>query len=652
MPLRCLLFSSNEEMVQPIWQVLADLGIEGEYCSSAVDAVERVTTQLFQIVITDWEDQPEATFLLKTARDQKASQRPLTLAIVSDDARLPEALQAGANSILLRPIRPEQVRDTMNTACQLLRTKQPSPAPLTPEAPGQPHAREPLAAAAAATGASAIAPVSLPAEPEKTFRAGEFLQSQSSAPGAQFDTECDVQKSMNQVVASEVDALTELEPMAAAVEHAPQSAPLPVAPRTALDGWASLQARLTRPGHAALPDSPSPEPSTKNELLAYGETPSFGSQPAPQTENSQTSKKDSPQDVEAEAALFSYMSGHSAESPQPTAESRQRRVKPFLVTALAVACLLLVVVPRIRGKLLVFYRHTARAGRNWLNPQPVQVPQALTQHETFEQDSNEYKLPVATNIPDATTDPSQIRVLPVVDPTAKVKGAGADAAGAQINPGDNSATDQSQVGSMANVQPQVVDSPAKDQTGPTAGNLAGSTAAASPVVLPPSQAQPLSSAPQPSPAPPQPRALPVPLPVSTPPHAIPSGENAGIPSSLRSQLASTTPDASGAKPVEAAMSSIEPVNLPASSLPGLAAQPVEPVYPDAAKASRQRGSVVLQVLIGRDGAVQDAKFLQGSLVFARAAIDAVRQWQFKPYTLNGHAVSVQSTITLNFKPPA
>ena len=82
-----------------------DLGIEGEYCRSAVDAVEKVTTQLFQIVITDWDDQPEATFLLKTARDQKAAQRPLTLAIVSDDARLPEALQAGANSVLVKPIR-------------------------------------------------------------------------------------------------------------------------------------------------------------------------------------------------------------------------------------------------------------------------------------------------------------------------------------------------------------------------------------------------------------------------------------------------------------------------------------------------------------------------------------------------------------------
>jgi TonB family protein len=654
MPLRCLLFSSNEEMVQPIWQVLADLGIEGEYCSSAVDAVERVTTQLFQIVITDWDDQPEATFLLKTARDQKASQRPLTLAIVSDDARLPEALQAGANSILLRPIRAEQVRDTMNTACQLLRAKQPSPAPLTRETPGQLHAKETLAVATAAAAVSAtpIAPVPVSHEPEKTFRTGEFLQSQSSAPGAQFDTECEVQKSMNQVVASEVDALTELEPMAAAVEHAPQSAPLPVAPRTALDGWASLQARLTRPGHAALPDSPSPEPSTKNELLAYGETPSFGSQPAPQTENSQTSKKDSSQDVEAEAALFSYMSGQSAETPQPAAEAPPRRIKPFLVIALATLSLALIAMPRTRGRLLIFYRHTARAGRNWLNPQPMQVPQAVSQHETFEQDSNEYKLPVAANIPDATTDPSQIRVLPVIDPTAKAKGTGTDAAGAQINPGDTSATDQSQVGSLANGQPQVVDSAAKDQTAPTAGNLAGSTAAASPVTLPPRQVQLSPAMQQPAPVPAQARPVAVPLPVSTAPRGIPSGANAGIPSSLRSQLASSTPEASGAKPLDAAMSSIEPVSLPASALPELASQPAQPVYPDAAKASGQRGSVVLQVLIGRDGAVQDVKFLQGSLVFAQAAIDAVRQWQFKPYTLNGRAVSVQSTITLNFKPPA
>src|ERR1700678_4630500 len=134
MPLRCLLFSSDETVVQSIRQVLTDLGIEGEYCQSAVDAVERVTTQLFQIVITDWDDQPEAAFLLKTARDLKAAHRPLALAIVSDDARLPEALQAGANSVLSKPIRPEQVRDTMSTACELLRAKLP-PVPAHPPTP-------------------------------------------------------------------------------------------------------------------------------------------------------------------------------------------------------------------------------------------------------------------------------------------------------------------------------------------------------------------------------------------------------------------------------------------------------------------------------------------------------------------------------------
>jgi len=143
-----------------------------------------------------------------------------------------------------------------------------------------------------------------------------------------------------------------------------------------------------------------------------------------------------------------------------------------------------------------------------------------------------------------------------------------------------------------------------------------------------------------------------PVQYTAPPHAVSATVSAGIPTSLRSQTASSVPEASGAKPVEAAMASIEPVSLPELVTRELLIQPVDPQYPAAAKASGQRGSVVLQVLIGRDGTVQDAKFLQGSLVFARAAIDAVVQWRFKPYSMNGRAVSVQSVITLNFKPSA
>ncbi|MGA8838849.1 MAG: TonB family protein [Candidatus Sulfotelmatobacter sp.] len=645
-------------MVRPIWQVLTDLGIEGEYCHSAVDAVEKVTTQLFQIVITDWEDQPEATFLLKTARDLKAAQRPLTLAIVSDDSKLPEALQAGANSVLVRPIRPEQVRDTMSTACELLRAKQSPPRPA--ESAGQPAVKEAAAmAAAAAAGAASVsgqAPASAPApvfapvtpEPEKTFRAGEFLQSPSTAPGAQFVTECEIQKSITEASAPEVDALTELEPMAASVESAPAE---PANPRKALDGWASLQARLTRPSVPAA-NGPSPaEAPRQNEFLGLGEMAGFGLQGAPSSESGEAPKKESRREAESEAALFSYIEGEAKEDADSAVRPGPRRSKAILVSALAVACVVLAAMPRTRRSLLTIYRNSTHAGRNWLNPPPVPVPAAVTQHETFEQDSNEYKLPVAANIPDATTDASQIRVLPVVDPTAKPS-KGADAVSGQDVTGESASTVQGQnAGQNApveNEQTQGVESQVKEPNASSPGDVAMAAPGGAPTVVQAQENAPVvqQAAPQP---PPRPIAIPV---QNSPQHVVPAGTDAAIPSSLRSQTASSTPEASGAMPVEAAMSSIEPVNLPEPAAWGLLTQPVDPVYPDAAKASGQRGSVVLQVLIGRDGAVQDAKFLQGSLVFARAAIDAVKQWRFKPYTLNGRTVSVKSLITLNFKPPA
>jgi protein TonB len=637
------LFSSDEEMVKPIWPVLADLGIEGEYCGSAVDAVEKVTTQLFQIVITDWEDQPEATFLLKTARDQRAAQRPLTLAIVKDEAKLPEALRAGANSVLLNPIRPEQVRDTMSTACELLRSKQPSSAQPS-QAPAQKSRVLETPARTAGGSAAAAAPAPLTQAPDKAFRAGEFLQSSSSAPGAQFDTESDVQKSLDQAATAQVDALTELEPMAAAAAEEPAG---PAEPTEALTGWASLQARLTKSVPQTLVEA-----STKNELLSYGETASDGAQAPPPAQNTEPTTKHSSEETQSEAALFSYMAGETKkEDAEPAKESGPRHNKIFLVGALAVACLVLAAVPGTRQSLQLAYRSAVRAGRNWLNPPPVSVPPTVTQHETFGQEGDEYKLPVAANIPDATTDPSQIRVLAVIDPTAK-PAKGTDASGAQGTSGDNGPADQNQSGSGGNGPPQTAASPVQDQT-TTAGNATPSVATALPSAV--SSTVPT----QPNlPAPPaafsqqKPQPIPQPTQISAPLHTVPAGSSSAIPSSLRTQTASMTPDASGAKPVEAALSSIEPVNLPESAAWDLLAQKVDPVYPDAAKAAGQRGSVVLQVLIGRDGTVLDAKFMQGSLVFARSAIDAVKQWHFTPYSLNGRAVSIQSLITLNFKPPS
>ena len=646
MPLRCLLFSSNEQTVQPIWQVLTDLGIEGEYCHRAVDAVERVTTQLFQIVITDWEDQPEASFLLKTARDLKAAQRPLILAIVGEEARLPEALRAGANSVLVKPLRAEQVRDTMSTACELLRSKlQPSPKPAAPVAL-QEKAETAAMASAAAAGAVSV-PASVIQTPEKTFRAGEFLTSASSAPGAEFDTEteCDVQKSLDQAAALEVDALTELEPTASSVEEA--EAAKPVDPRKALTGWASLQARLTKPMVQPAEDAPA-----KSEMLSYGETPSYGAPPSPRAAKEKNPlEKESLEEPEAEAALFDSVAGESEDRAQPAERPGSKRSKVLWMSAFAVACVVLMAVPRTRRSLQMVYRHAAHAAVNWLNPPPAPLPQAVTQHDSFGQSGDEYKLPTTENIPDATTDPSQVRVLPVIDPTAKPE-KGQEANGGQSTTGESNAadqhqTDQSQMGQGQSEQAQMGKDQIKDSTPTSVGAVPESASAASPSSAP-SAAQP----PNVKTAVPQPRLVTSTVQPVAPPHTVSAGSSMGIPSSLKSQMASTTPDAGGNKPAEAAMSAIEPVHLPESAARDLLVQPVDPQYPAAARASAQRGSVVLQVLIGRDGAVQDVKFLQGSLVFARAATDTVKQWRFKPYSMNGRAVSVQSVITLSFKPPA
>jgi len=96
------------------------------------------------------------------------------------------------------------------------------------------------------------------------------------------------------------------------------------------------------------------------------------------------------------------------------------------------------------------------------------------------------------------------------------------------------------------------------------------------------------------------------------------------------------------------MQSIEPVVVPEAAERALLADQPAIDYP--ANARGQQGTVILQVLIGRDGSVQDAKFLQGSLAFARTAIDGVKLWKFKPYSMNGRAVSVQTTMTMAFKP--
>ncbi len=75
---------------------------------------------------------------------------------------------------------------------------------------------------------------------------------------------------------------------------------------------------------------------------------------------------------------------------------------------------------------------------------------------------------------------------------------------------------------------------------------------------------------------------------------------------------------------------------------------VTPTYPPEAGRARIEGSVVLLAVIGKDGSVQDVRVESGLPILAQAAVDAVKQWRYRPYLLNGEPVEVDSRITINF----
>lgn len=654
MSLRCFSFSSDQGTTAILRQILSDLGVEGEFCTNAVPAVERITNQPFQLVIIDWDQQPEAGLLLNTARERKAAERPITLAIVSNDADAPKALHAGANSLLRKPIVASQAAETLATARDLLRSKQASSA-------------NPSTAVVASPSVPAFSVL-----PDRTggtnLRAGEFLQTHTLAPGGLFETETNVLGQSEE--SAQTDPVKELEPMAASVGEEPASAPSAAKPggSRGLQWYLNHRAKgqpysSSAPASSAAAAAPAQvAPSTANpargnpELLGYEQTSAYSPSRAASARPSVGEPRQEPpakpeptvrqqkHEQKREAELFAYMQGEKQHRSEQPVSSGVLFGKRAIVPAILLASIAVMAAPQApwHARLQGLWHGGQQRLHTWLNPQPVIPTPRPAAHESFTRPGDEYKLPVAEPIPDATTDPTQIEVVPVIDPTIK-----------KTNPEGGNTIDSSAV--PAQPSSTGADTPAQTTTTPLPENqpAPASSDPFRPVVerTVPSNHQ-ISVIEPPVAA--HPESTPVfPVVVVTPrntqpqPQSHPVSPAGSIPQSLKSQLAPATAVTVN-KPVDAGPAAIEPVPVPEAVERGLILDSPSPAYPSSARG--QQGTVVLQVLIARDGTVQEAKFMQGSLIFARNAADSVKQWRFKPYILNGRPVSVQSQLTLKFKP--
>jgi TonB family protein len=123
--------------------------------------------------------------------------------------------------------------------------------------------------------------------------------------------------------------------------------------------------------------------------------------------------------------------------------------------------------------------------------------------------------------------------------------------------------------------------------------------------------------------------------------ALPSTVASANDNNLSGLISSATPDLP--KP------SLATLRISQGVSQGLVIKRVQPKYPPAALAVHTQGAVQIEATITKDGIVSNLKVLSGDPVLAKAAVEAVRQWRYKPYYLDGEPVEIQTQITVNFK---
>ncbi len=121
------------------------------------------------------------------------------------------------------------------------------------------------------------------------------------------------------------------------------------------------------------------------------------------------------------------------------------------------------------------------------------------------------------------------------------------------------------------------------------------------------------------------------------PGGVPGGSAGGVLGGMLSAANSTAPKVQ-----------VQKVRVSQGVLQGNAISQPKPIYPAIAKSARISGSVVLAATIGKSGNIENLRLVNGHPMLVPAAMDAVRQWRYKPYLLNGDPVEVETSITVNF----
>jgi protein TonB len=125
------------------------------------------------------------------------------------------------------------------------------------------------------------------------------------------------------------------------------------------------------------------------------------------------------------------------------------------------------------------------------------------------------------------------------------------------------------------------------------------------------------------------------------PGGIPGGQVGGVLGGIIGGVGSLPPPPPKAAP--------QRIRVGGNVVEGRRIRYVQPVYPPIARQAHISGTVVVHAIIAKDGSVQELQLMSGHPLLVQAAMDAIRQWRYQPYLLNGEPVEIDTTINVIFQ---
>ena len=607
---QALLFCSDEKLARVVTQVFSELDFAVEPVNEPFAAVKQLMTQRYDAIVVDCENEQNASLLFKSARNSSSNQSSLAIAVVEGQTGVAKAYRIGANLVLTKPINVEQAKGTLRVARGLLRknadaagTSASAPATSSKAASASAATSFPPASRSSAAAAPPPSPPQLPAF-EAPMEAPMAAPLQEARP-----------------LPTEFPTTTAL----AKVEHNPAAVPAPAAQgKTTIAAEPALESQppesagtvkndgvkddVVKNKAANVAAASVPAQSTSS---AFTSAPGSAAAAAPAKEVTAPPAKEDKvvKSKVVQLKIFGSEPASASHDAAPVPLPTSNAVSTTGVPSFAVALdeddswgssgyqKTLMVVIAVLALAALGYLGYSEFGKSSKPPavRRVSSPQDSTQAAPAPAPMSSSAAAPSTSvpIPASAATPTLAPKTATAPPEKPPAGAG-----------------KSQVVRIdANVNAHSEPGTKKQDSAPLLVKSGTKM---------PAQAE--ESAP----------SLPSPPTVESPDDSNLNGLISSASSNLH-------------KP------SLATIKVSQGVSQGLLIKRVQPTYPPAALQLHAQGAVQIEATINKEGTVINPKVLKGDPILAHAALDAVRQWRYKPYYLDGEPVEIQTQITVNFK---